>query len=279
MFLVGGNYGHDLPWPKRLAYQHVSEVIECGEAITQFKPGDIIFSSTFPGHVEFHLLRESDLVIRLPEGFDLISAAQLGVASVSYHDAVRAGVNTDDNVLVVGDGLIGQFAAQAARVMGAHVTVAGHHGERLRIARELGADMVINNSDEAGKVAVRQQSPYSVIFECCGGEILDEIIGVPGKPGLVEHRSRARLVLVAGRYEVSYNFNMAGMAELEIIHTQHFDQEDLEQVVFLITKGEIRIRPLIRDIVPLAEAVRIFDTMRDNPGTLQGPVIVMPGTY
>jgi threonine dehydrogenase-like Zn-dependent dehydrogenase len=68
---------------------------------------------------------------------------------------------------------------------------------------------------------------------------------------------------------------MAGSAELDILHTQHFDQEDLEQVVRLVGKGAIRVRPLIRDVVPLDDAVRFYDTMRDAPRKLLGMVFVV----
>jgi threonine dehydrogenase-like Zn-dependent dehydrogenase len=114
-----------------------------------------------------------------------------------------------------------------------------------------------------------------VIFECSGGDVMDQIIGVPGTPGLIGRRSRARLVMVAGRFDVCYNFNMAGSAELDILHTQHFDPGDLEQVVRLMAKGDIRARPLIRDVVPLSDAVRIFDTLRDNRSKLLGTVFVV----
>ena len=274
-FLVGGSYGANTPWPKRLAYQHVSQVIEVGEQITRFAPGDLVFSATYPGHVEYHLLRDADLAIVLPDGFDLLAASMLGLASVSFHDARRARVGVTDNVLVLGAGLIGQFAAQAASVMGAQVTVAGHHDDRLQLASELGADRTINNATQAGQAEVARHKPYSVVFECSGADVLDTIVGLTGQPGLVGRRSHARLVLVAGRFDVKYNFNMAGSAELDILHTQHFDQEDLEQVVRLVAKGAIRVRPLIRDVVPLDDAVRIFDTMRDEPRKLLGTVFVV----
>lgn len=274
-FLVGGNYGAGSPWPKRLAYQHVSEIVEVGDALSRFQVGDVVFSATYPGHVEYHLLRETDLVIKLPEDVDRVAAALLGVASVSFHDAQRARVRPQDNVLVFGAGLIGQFAAQAARAMGARVALAGHHDDRLQIAAACGVDEVVNNTTEAGRAKVDAGAPYSVIFECSGGAVLDRIIGVPGQPGLVARRSHARLVMVAGRFDVCYNFNMAGMAELDILHTQHFDQEDLEQVVRLAQRGDIQLRPLVRDVVPLDEAVRIFDTLRDAPSELLGTVFVV----
>jgi threonine dehydrogenase-like Zn-dependent dehydrogenase len=104
--------------------------------------------------------------------------------------------------------------------------------------------------------------------------VLDRIIGVPGEPGLIGRRSRARLVMVAGRFDVSYNFNMAGRAEIDILHTQHFDAVDLEAVLRRVVDGEIRLRPLIRDVVPLEEAPRIYDTLRDEPSALLGTVFV-----
>lgn len=68
---------------------------------------------------------------------------------------------------------------------------------------------------------------------------------------------------------------MAGAAELNILHTQHFDRIDLEQVVRLAHRGDIELRPLIRDIVPLDDAVHIYDTLCDNPSQLLGTVFVV----
>jgi 2-desacetyl-2-hydroxyethyl bacteriochlorophyllide A dehydrogenase len=274
-FLMGGPYG--APWPCRLAYQHVSEVVEAGRAITRFAPGDLVFTANYPGHVEYHLAKESDLIVRLPRGFDLQAAALLGVASVAFHDARRARVRTGDAALVFGAGLIGQFAAQAARRMGARVTIADLRDDRLALARELGAEVAVNTAAEEGRAALRAGAPYSVIFECSGGDgVLDEVIGRRGGPGgLVARRGHARLVLVAGRHRVEYDFVPAGAAELDILHTQHFDQTDLEETLRLAAGGEFRLRPLLRDVVPLTEAVRIFDTLRDEPGRLLGVVFAV----
>jgi len=271
-FLMSLHYGHDRPYPKRIGYQHVSEVVECGEAITRFRPGDIVFTATFPGHVPFHLARESDLAIRLPEGLDLEAAALMGVAAVPWHDAMRADVRATDSVLVVGAGLIGQFAAQAARCMGARVTVAGHHDDRLKLAAACGADAVVNTSSAAGIDDLQSRAPFSVVMETTGADVLDWIIGVPGKatPCMVGWRSR--VVMIGGRVDVRYSFLRAGSNQLAILHTQHFLQEDLEHVVRLVCNGTIRIRPLIRDVVPAAEAPRIYDTLARDPSRLLGTV-------
>jgi threonine dehydrogenase-like Zn-dependent dehydrogenase len=211
--------------------------------------------------------------VKLPDGFDLLAASLLGVASVAYHDARRAKVRSGDKVLVIGAGLIGQFAAQAARLMGADwVAVAGHHDDRLAAAAARGADRVFNSATSAGLTEAEKLSPYSVVLECSGGDVLDWIIGTPGRPGLIGVRSQARLVLVGGRFEVTYDFNMAGRAEVDILHTQHFDQADLVTVVDHAVAGRIQLRPLIRDVVPLAEAPALYQRLRDDPASLLGVV-------
>ena len=57
-----------------------------------------------------------------------------------------------------------------------------------------------------------------------------------------------------------------------ILHATHFGQSDLEEVVRLVVKGAIRIRPLIKDIVPVEEAIGVYGTLRDDPNRLMGTV-------
>lgn len=266
--LMGGNYGGS--WPDRCAYQKVSEVVECGAAITRFIPGDIVYTGILTGHVEYHLAKESDLIIKLPAGFDLEAAALLGVAAVPFHDARRAEVHPGDNILVFGAGLIGQFAAQTARVMGAVVTMVDVDDERLELARELGTDLIANFEKEEGQAFLQQKKPYSVVFECSGADVLGSIIGTDWGNGLIGFR--ARVVMVAGRDEVCYHSNAAQGAEVAIMHANHFNQDDLSQVLDLVGKGRILIRPLIRDIVPIANVISIYDTLRDYPNRLLGTV-------
>jgi len=266
--LMGGNYGGS--WPDRCAYQKVSEVIECGAKITRFVPGDIVFTGILTGHVEYHLAKESDLIVKLPAEFDLEAAALFGVASVSFHAILRAEVHPGDKVLIFGAGLIGQFAAQAARVKGAEVTVTDVDDERLELARKLGTDLIANFGSEEGQTFLQQKKPYSVVFECSGADVLGPIIGTDWGKGLIGFR--ARVVMVAGRSEVCYHSNAAQGAEVTLIHVNHFSQDDLNQVLNLAGKGQILIRPLIRDIIPVVNAISIYDTLRDNPNRLLGTV-------
>lgn len=270
--MMGGNYGVG-SFPDKCNYQPVARVVEKGKNITRYQVGDIVYAATFPGHVQYHLLREDDLMIKLPEGFDLQEAALLGTVGVPFHDVMRARVTPKDKVLVMGAGLIGQFAAQSARACGAEVAVADLNDGRLAYAKNLGADMVFNLSGAEGKKALEAQAPFDVILEFTGSdEVLKYIIGEGfGTKNLLGYRSR--LVLTAGRQDVAYNFNAAQEKEVTILHVHHFLQEELETVVRLIQKGTIRIKPLITKIVPFTEGPDVFRQLRDDPMSLMGTII------
>lgn len=272
--LMGGNYSKG-SWPDRIAYQHVSEVIECGKNISRFQVGDIVFTATYPGHVPYHLARESDLIIKLPEDIDLPSATLMGVASVSMHDARLADVRVNDRVLVMGAGLIGLFALQACLAMGAEVTVVDRNRDRLDLAKALGVDFMFDNTNEAAWEPLSKMSRFSVCLECSGGDVLDKIIGKGWSGGLLERG--ARLVFVAGRFDTCFNFNAASACRLTTYSTAHFVQDDLEQVLRLALKGVIRLKELVRDIVPIGQAISTYDTLRDNKRMLLGTVFDWTG--
>ncbi len=275
--MMGGNYNKG-GWPDRLGYQHVSKVVECGASITRFAVGDIAFTGTYPGHVPFHLAREDNLIIKLPSTVDLPAAALMGVASVSMRDARLADVKVDDRVLVTGGGLIGLFAAQAALAMGAEVALLDRHADRLALAQTLGVDHTFDNTGDQAWPAVQETGPFNVCLECSGADILDDLIG-GGRGGGGVLAREARLVLVAGRERTNFNFNAASGKKLVTYSTAHFVQSDLEQVLRLALKGVIRLRELVRDVVPIGDAVSVYDTLRDEKHKLLGTVFDWTGEH
>jgi len=271
-FLMSLHYGHQLPYPKRIGYQHVSEVVECGSEVTEFRPGDVVFTATFPGHVQYHLARETDLIVKLPSGVDRQEAALLGLACVPWHDAMRGDVRPTDKVLVVGAGMIGQLAVQACRCIGAEVVAAGHHEDRLKLAAECGADAVANTREAGGMDRLQDLAPFSVVMETTGADVLGWIIGREDEPTPCMVGWRGRVVMIGGQREVNYSYLRAGGNQVALLHTGHFKQTDLETVVRLMARGDIRIRPLIRDIVPISQAPAIYNTLANEPSKLLGTV-------
>lgn len=268
-FLTGGVYGGQ-KWPNRIAYLNVSEVVETGSGITNYEKGDVVYTGTYPGHVEYHTAKESDLIIKVPPGLDCKAATMLGIAGVSYFNATRVEINEEDKVLVTGSGGIGLMALQSAKSMGAQVTLASRTDHRRELGIKMGADAAFDPEKDAD--ALYENGPYSVLLECAGVE-LNSLIN-PQKTLLAP---LARATLVAGRVLVEYTFLWASRIKASFYQSSHFDQPTLEKVTALAAEGTLNLDALIKDVVPIDNAVETFNTLRDDPMSLRGTVFDWTG--
>lgn len=133
-----------------------------------------------PGHDGAHGERvrvpQADAtLLRVPAELNRDPGALLGLTCAvptAYHAAVSAGVRWGSSVVVVGDGAVGLLAVQAARRLGArHVVAVGHHDDRLELARDFGADDVVNASAdpaEAVEKVMGATGGAQCVLECVG---------------------------------------------------------------------------------------------------------------
>lgn len=207
----------------------------------------------------------------LPEGLVDEEAALLGVASVAMRDVRLCGVTVGDRVLVVGAGLIGQFAAQAVRALGGHVTLASRSTTRLNLAAACGADKVVEVPDVESWSAL-QGSSFDVCVETSGADILDLIFGAAAwKPGVL--RYGGKLFLSGGRETVRYSGLAAQSQAIHVMQATHFTRSDLLEKVRLMQRGAILASPLITHRVPVQQMAGIYQALRDDPGTLLGVIL------
>jgi NADPH:quinone reductase-like Zn-dependent oxidoreductase len=88
---------------------------------------------------------------RVPEGFDLRAAAAAGLVFHSaWHSLIRRGrLRAGETVLVVGaSGGVNSASIQIAKLAGARVIVVGSNPTKLKLAQSLGADDLIDRSQD-----------------------------------------------------------------------------------------------------------------------------------
>jgi 2-desacetyl-2-hydroxyethyl bacteriochlorophyllide A dehydrogenase len=262
--LVGGSYAHaedDLPacW----GYQTVGRVIATGPDVQTLNVGDLLYMSADP--TEYVVMPEDGLLVRLPEAVEPKHAALFGMASVAMHACRRADLRLGERVLLVGQGCIGLVAAQIAAVMGARVTVCDIDAQRLEVARQIGAaERLVNVADDGWSRHIAEQT-FDAVIDLAG------VVGMENQLiGAVRHRGR--VLLVAGRLDVRYTFTLGQGREITIKQPSHFEQDDLDNLCRLVRRDLVHLDPLLRDIVPVTEAPRIYDRLRDAPHTLLGTV-------
>jgi threonine dehydrogenase-like Zn-dependent dehydrogenase len=179
----------------------------------------------------------------------------------------RTRVDRGQKVWVAGAGLIGQFAAQSARALGAEVTVTEPVPSRLAKARELGADSVLNPHEEGFEDSLVAGGPY------------DRIIDTSGYGGLLDDVWRLRLLphggvigLVAVRSETKFFWPMLHPTEGSIEVSCHFGLDDISLLLALIGGGKVRVDPLVSHREPIENAPGVYRTLRDRPAELLGVV-------
>ncbi|MFE7324103.1 alcohol dehydrogenase AdhP [Streptomyces sp. NPDC057565] len=95
-------------------------------------------------HAEYALAHGS-YAVPVPDGIDPLDAAPLTCAGVTTYKAVKlSGVRPGTRALVSGIGGLGHLALQYARIFGAETIAVDVTDEKLALARELGADHVID---------------------------------------------------------------------------------------------------------------------------------------
>ena len=186
------------------------------------------------------------------------------------HDVRRSRIGLGERALVIGAGGVGLFTAQIARAAGAHVTICDLAEDRLEIAKALGIQEGQTIRGNETWEAIKAAGPYHVVFEDSGASIFDKVLGTSWHQGLITQRGR--ILIIAGRSEVQYNFNAGQSHEATLLHASHFDRSDIEEVYRLVTEGVVEVDPLIKDLVPISKANLVYERLRDDPGSLLGTV-------
>ncbi len=84
-------------------------------------------------------------LLKMPDGVSFEAAAMTDPAANAVHAIWNVGINSGETVAVYGCGPIGLFAVQFAKILGAGKVIAVDiKDEKLKIAKELGADYVVN---------------------------------------------------------------------------------------------------------------------------------------
>lgn len=94
---------------------------------------------------------------KIPDGVDPREAAPITCAGVTTYKAVKvAGTRSSDLVAVFGIGGLGHLAVQYAKIAGGTVVAVDLVESKLELARQLGADYVVNAAREDAVAAIKK---------------------------------------------------------------------------------------------------------------------------
>lgn len=187
-----------------------------------------------------------------------ISACNVGIGVEAIR---RARIKPGDGVLILGVGLLGLITLQLAKISGSGRTMAVGRGHRLKMADELGADIIVDrtNSDVVEQVkALTNGEGADVVIECAGtpGAVQDAL-------NCVRRGGRVVLVGISGAEGVSLNTDRVVLDEIEVIGSRGAPNA-LAQSIQLIASDRINVKPLITHQLPLSEIRRGMEIFKNR---------------
>jgi threonine dehydrogenase-like Zn-dependent dehydrogenase len=157
--------GEDAP----SGYSLAGEVVEVGEGVKGITVGDCVSCGGYniAVHAEFVLVPVNFCVV-LSAGVDLRTTCFSTIAAISLQAVRLAQISLGEIVVVIGTGIIGQFAAILARLSGARTVVIGYQNQmRLDVARRLGAEQAFLSATG---------DPVEVVNDFTGGVGADVVL-------------------------------------------------------------------------------------------------------
>jgi NADPH2:quinone reductase len=179
ILMIQGQYQIKPPFPFVPGAEIGGVVRAVGEGVDDFAVGDRVFASAgLGGFAEVSVVPASG-TYKLPEGMSFAEGAALPIIyPTSYAGLVyRANLQPGENLLVhAAAGGVGIAAVQIGKALGARVIATAGGAEKLEIARQNGADEVIDYREEDFVARVKELTGgkgADVIYDSVGGDVFD----------------------------------------------------------------------------------------------------------
>jgi NADPH:quinone reductase-like Zn-dependent oxidoreductase len=248
------------------------EVVELGPDATRVRVGDRVagifmqswiageasdadaasaLGGSIDGVLAEYVLFEQQGLVQLPEHLSFEEGATLPCAAITAWNALFAGppLTAGETVLALGTGGVSIFALQFAVIAGARVIATSSSDEKLRQARQLGAELGVNY----------RQTPewQDAVLEATGGRGVDHTIEVGGSGTLQRSIAATRrggevalIGVLTGRNEINpMGIMTRGVSVRGIYVGSRAMFEAMNRALYVQ-----RLHPVIDRVFPFAEA-------------------------
>ncbi len=164
--------------PDTPGYTSVGEIVAKGEAVAEFKVGDLVY--TYGPHKQYFKIDVTDrwhgICVKLPKGINPEHAAFTHMAGIAMTALRTSSIELGDWVLITGLGTIGNMAAQLAQLQGANVIATDIDDKRIELAIKSGIKHAINSSKTDVENYIQQE---------CNGNLVSTYIDATGVAAVI----------------------------------------------------------------------------------------------
>lgn len=269
--------GDPWPFPIVAGYQRIGVVDWIGNAVTDLSVGETVFSVL--GEVNGMFMARGGQISpsitgrggiwKLPSGSDPLAFSGMVLTQVGYNCGARAPVATGDAALVVGDGLVGQWAAQTLQWRGARVAMVGRHADRLAQAVQLCGACAVTSMDEHELDTLTGFAPD-------GFQVMVDTVGSIGAiKRYMPLMSRFGHIVSAGFYgaEDQLALQPPRYKELSIHLVSGWTKERMDRTLDLIANGTLQTTPLITHHFPASKSAEAWRLIEGKSSPVLGVIL------
>ncbi len=182
VLMIAGKYQSQPPFPFSPGGEIAGTVLETGSGVREFAPGDKVFGGVGHGGFAERVAVSARSLQPLPESMSFVEASGISTTYGTSYYALqqRAALQPGETLLVTGAaGGVGIAAVQLGKAMGARVIAAASSEQKLAVAKDSGADELIDYSDGQLKDKVKALTGgkgADVIYDPVGGALFDQCL-------------------------------------------------------------------------------------------------------
>jgi len=270
--------GDPWPFPIIAGYQKIGIAEWVGAEVTDIAVGETVFAamgkvdgmfSPMGGQVS-PSVSPRDQIWKIPAGVDPLACSGLVLTQVGYNCGVRAPIGVGEGAVVIGDGMVGQWAAQTLAWRGANVVLVGRHAERLQRFGDGPLRCTINTQQQADWLSVvRQRFPtgVQVAVDTVGSiAAVEQVMGVMKRYGHI---------ISAGFYGTQDQIALQPLRarELSLDLVSGWSKDRMDATLALIAAGHLQTLPLITHHFPVAQAAAAWHLIGQKSESALGVIL------
>jgi len=209
----------------------------------------------------------ADYAVKVPEGLDPAQASSITCAGVTTYKAIKeAQLQPGQWTVIFGAGGLGNLAVQyAKKVFNAHVVAVDINNDKLALAKEVGADIVINGHEVEDVAALIQEKTGGA-----HSAVVTAVSKVAFNQAVDSVRAGGRVVAVGLPSEMmDLSIVKTVLDGIQVIGSLVGTRKDLEEAFQFGAEG--LVVPVVQKR-PVSDAVGVFDEM--EAGTIQGRMVL-----
>jgi len=269
--------GDKWPFPTVAGYQKIGVVERVGEQVRDVAVGETVFCAMgrvsgmfheWGGQVS-HSVTVRSMVWKLPAGCDPLAFSGLVLTQVGYNCGARAPVRPGAGAVVIGDGMVGHWAAQTLAWRGADVLMVGRHADRLAKLPAGPYQQGINAAETDWLQAVRQRFPGGVSVA------VDTVGNLKAVNDLVWLMEGGGHIVSAGFYGTDdlLSLQLLRQREVSLDSVSGWSMPRMDQTLRLIASGYLQTLPLITHRFPVDRAAQAWDLILSKRESVLGVIL------